>query len=191
MTKRVRAGRVRRSRLESVAAAALVVFAVNARPIVAQTSPKQAVVETTAGTFVIDLTPEAAPHQTAYFMKTAAEGGYDGTAFHRVIRYGMVQGGDPITKDPSKRALYGTGGLNAVTAEARAAKIARGAVAAVMVPGKPDSAGAQFFVALADQPALDNQYTVFGRISDGIEVQQKISEAPDRKSTRLNSSHTS
>ena len=90
----------------------------------------------------------------------------------------MVQGGDPLTKDPAKRALYGTGGLNAVKAEARAPKMTRGSVAAVLVPGKPDSAGAQFFIVLADQPALDNQYTVFGHVADGIEVLQKISETP-------------
>jgi peptidyl-prolyl cis-trans isomerase B (cyclophilin B) len=140
--------------------------------------PKQAVIETSAGTFVIDLAPEAAPNQTAYFIKTAADGGYDGTIFHRVIKYGMVQGGDPLTRDPSKRALYGTGGLNAVKAEARAPKLTRGSVAAVMVPGKPDSAGTQFFIVLVDQPALDNQYTVFGKVADGIEVLQKISESP-------------
>ena len=90
----------------------------------------------------------------------------------------MVQGGDPLTKDPAKRALYGTGGLNVVKAEARAPKMTRGSVAAVLVPGKPDSAGAQFFIVLVDQPALDNQYTVFGHVSDGIEVLQKISETP-------------
>ena len=90
----------------------------------------------------------------------------------------MVQGGDPLTKDPAKRALYGTGGLNAVKAEARAPKMTRGSVAAVLVPARPDSAGAQFFIVLADQPALDNQYTVFGQVSDGIEVLQKISETP-------------
>jgi len=89
----------------------------------------------------------------------------------------MVQGGDPLTRDPAKRALYGSGGLNAVKAEARAPKMTRGSVAAVLVPGKPDSAGAQFFIVLADQPSLDNQYTVFGRIGEGIEVLQKISEA--------------
>jgi cyclophilin family peptidyl-prolyl cis-trans isomerase len=142
----------------------------------AQTPPKQAVVETTAGTFVIDLTPESAPNQTAHFMKLAADGAYDGTVFHRVVKYGMVQGGDPLTKDPSKRALYGTGGLNAVKAEARAPQMTRGSVAAVLVPGKPDSAGAQFFIVLADQPSLDNQYTVFGRVADGMEALRKISE---------------
>jgi len=148
------------------------------RTVIAQTPPKQAVVETSAGTFVIDLTPESAPNQTAHFMKLAAEGGYDATTFHRVVKYGMVQGGDPLTRDPSKRALYGTGGLNAVKAEARAPKMTRGSVAAVMVPGKPDSAGSQFFIVLADQPALDNQYTVFGRVADGMDVLQKISESP-------------
>jgi peptidyl-prolyl cis-trans isomerase B (cyclophilin B) len=148
------------------------------RPISAQSPPKQAVIETNAGTFIIDLTPEAAPNQTAYFVKQVADGAYDGTTFHRVIKYGMVQGGDPLSKDPAKRALYGTGGQNAVKAEARAPKMTRGSVAAVLVPGRPDSAGAQFFIVLADQPALDNQYTVFGRVSEGIEVLQKISEMP-------------
>src|SRR5438034_3472243 len=70
--------------------------------------PKQAVVETAAGTFIIDLDPEAAPNQVAYFMKLAQQGAFDGTTFHRVVKYGMVQGGDPLSKDPSKRALYGT-----------------------------------------------------------------------------------
>src|SRR3954453_17749745 len=144
----------------------------------AQTKPQQAVVETTAGTFVLDLDPAAAPNPTAYFMKLAAEGAYEGTIFHRVVKYGMVQGGDPLTKDPARRALYGTGGLNAVKAEPRAARMTRGSVAAVLVPGKPDSAGAQFFVVLADQPSLDNQYTVFGHVSDGVDVLQKISEVP-------------
>jgi peptidyl-prolyl cis-trans isomerase B (cyclophilin B) len=148
------------------------------RTVIAQTPPKQAVVDTSAGTFVIDLAPDAAPNQTAHFIKLAGEGAYDGTIFHRVVKHGMVQGGDPLTKDASKRALYGTGGLNAVKAEPRAPKMTRGSVAAVMVPGKPDSAGAQFFIVLADQPSLDNQYTVFGHVADGADVLQKISEAP-------------
>src|SRR5687767_14402271 len=94
----------------------------------AQAVPKQAVVETTAGTFVIDLASEAAPNTTAHFVKLAAEGAYDGTIFHRAIKYGMVQGGDPLTKDPAKRELYGTGGLNLLKAEARAASMKRGSV---------------------------------------------------------------
>jgi cyclophilin family peptidyl-prolyl cis-trans isomerase len=165
--------RDRRTRLTATLLCACLASAAGAQP-----SPKQAVIETSAGTFVIDLAPDAAPNHTAYFMTTAAAGGYEGTAFHRVIKYGMVQGGDPLTKDPSKRSLYGTGGLNAVKAEARAARVTRGSVAAVLIPGKPDSAGTQFFIVLADQPALDNQYTVFAHVSDGMDVLQKISEAP-------------
>ena len=65
-----------------------------------------------------------------------------------------------------------------VKAEARAAKMMKGSVAAVLVPGRPDSAGAQFFVVVVDQPGLDGQYTVFGHVSDGLETVQKISETP-------------
>jgi peptidyl-prolyl cis-trans isomerase B (cyclophilin B) len=149
-----------------------------AAPSDAQPPPQQAVVATSLGTFIIDLAPASAPAHVANFVKLAQEGVYDGTTFHRVVKYGMVQGGDPISKDPSKRSLYGTGGQNMVKAEARAERLTRGSVAAVLVPGRPDSAGAQFFVLLADQPALGGQYTVFGQIVDGIEVLQKISETP-------------
>ena len=130
--------------------------------------------------------PESAPNQVAYFTKVAQEGGYDGTIFHRMVRNGMVQGGDPISKDASKRSQYGTGGLNAVKAEARAPKLTRGSVAAVLVPGKPDSAGAQFFIVLADQPALDGQYTVFGRIWTAWRCCRKKSRTQRRKRRRRN-----
>ena len=157
----------------------LAMLAGNVPSALAQAAPpKQAVVETSLGTFVIDLLPEAAPNQVAYFMKQAESGGYDGTTFHRMVKFGMIQGGDPVSKDPSKRAQYGTGGQNAVKAEPRAPQLTRGSVAAVLVPGRPDSAGAQFFVVIADQPTLGGQYTVFARVNDGMDVVQKISEAP-------------
>jgi cyclophilin family peptidyl-prolyl cis-trans isomerase len=142
----------------------------------AQERSQQAVVETSLGAFIIDLMPQAAPNHVENFIKLAREGVYDGTIFHRVVKYGMVQGGDPISTDPAKRSLYGTGGQNMVKAEARAATMTRGSVAAVLVPGRPDSAGAQFFIVLADQPSLGGQYTVFGQVSDGMDVLQKISE---------------
>src|SRR5690349_9756885 len=77
---------------------------------VEQMTNKQAVVNTTLGTFVIDLKPELAPTHVGYFMKLAAEGAYNGTTFHRAIRHGIIQGGDPLSKDPAKAASYGTGG---------------------------------------------------------------------------------
>ena len=154
-----------------------------------QMANKQAVVNTSAGTFVIDLRPELAPNHVGYFMKLIAEGAYNGTTFHRVIRHGIIQGGDPLSKDPSKAASYGTGGLGVLTAEISSEKATRGAVAAVIQPGKPDSGGAQFFVCVTDQPALDGKYTIFGRVSEGLDVVTKISEAetaPDGKvATRI------
>jgi peptidyl-prolyl cis-trans isomerase B (cyclophilin B) len=142
-------------------------------------SEKQAVVNTTAGTFVIDLRPDLAPNHVAYFVKLAGEGAYNGTTFHRIIRHGIVQGGDPLSKDPAKAKQYGTGGLGVLKAEIGAEPATRGAVAAVIQPGKPDSAGAQFFICVTDQAALTGKYTIFGRVSDGMDVVTKISEAPN------------
>ena len=142
-----------------------------------QMTNKQAVVNTTLGTFVIDLKPEVAPTHVAYFMKLAAEGAYNGTTFHRVVRHGIIQGGDPLSKDPATAASYGTGGLGVLKAEISAEKATRGTVAAVIQPGKPDSAGAQFFVCVTDQPSLEGKYTIFGRVSEGLDVVTKISEA--------------
>jgi cyclophilin family peptidyl-prolyl cis-trans isomerase len=144
----------------------------------AEMAHKQAVVSTSAGTFVIDLRPDLAPNHVGYFIKLAREGAFTGTIFHRVIRLAIVQGGDPLSKDPAKAKLYGTGGLGVLKPEFSAEPAARGAVAAVLQPNRPDSAGAQFFVCVTDQPALTGKYTVFGRVVDGMEVVQKISEAP-------------
>jgi cyclophilin family peptidyl-prolyl cis-trans isomerase len=138
---------------------------------------KQAVVETDLGTIVIDLLPEAAPNHVGYFIKNAQDGTYAGTTFHRVVRQGIVQGGDPLSKDPSKVDAYGTGGLGVLRAERNAEKNTRGALSAVIGGGNPDSGGTQFFICVADQPGLDGNYDVFGRVSEGILVAQKISEA--------------
>ena len=138
---------------------------------------KQAVIATALGTIVLDLLSDAAPTHVAHFIKTARDGEYDGTLFHRLIKHGIIQGGDPLTKDPAARDRYGTGGLNRLKREPNQEKHTRGAVSAVLVPNRPDSAGTQFFICIADQPALDGQYTVFARVVEGILVAQKISEA--------------
>jgi peptidyl-prolyl cis-trans isomerase B (cyclophilin B) len=141
-------------------------------------APQQAVLETSAGTIVWDLLADKAPNHVALFIKAAREGGLDGTSFHRMVRYGVVQGGDPVTKDPSARDKYGSGGLNQLKTEITDEKLTKGAVAAVQVPGKPDSAGTQFFMCINAQPSLDGKYTVFARIVEGLLVAQKISETP-------------
>ena len=144
----------------------------------AELGNKQAVVETALGTIVIDLLPEAAPTHVAHFITRAREGAYDGTTFHRVIPMGIIQGGDPLSKDPAQAAKYGTGGLGVLRFEPNTEKHTRGAVSAVLVPGNRDSGGSQFFISVTDQPALDGQYTVFGRVAEGMNVAQKISTVP-------------
>lgn len=141
-------------------------------------SGKQAVVNTSAGTIVIDLRPDLAPNHVGYFMKLAREHAYDGTTFHRVVRMAIIQGGDPLSKDPGKAAQYGTGGLGMLKPEFGTEDATRGAVAAVLQPNKPDSAGSQFFICVTDQAALTGKYTIFGRVSEGIDIVQKISETP-------------
>jgi len=141
----------------------------------AEMTGKQAVVETSKGTFVFELLPRAAPNHVGFFMKQARDGAFAGTTFHRVIRYGIIQGGDPLSKDSSKAAQYGTGGMHLIKRELSQETHSLGTVSAVLAPGMPDSGGWQFFVCASPQAALDGQYSIFGRVVDGLEVVQAIS----------------
>jgi cyclophilin family peptidyl-prolyl cis-trans isomerase len=171
------ASRLQAPRTQKPAPPARPVFFTSTLPL-AELQNKQAVLDTTLGTIVIDLLPDAAPNHVAHFITRAGEGAYDGTTFHRVIAMGIIQGGDPLSKDPAQAAKYGTGGLGVLRFEANGEKHTRGAVSAVLVPGNRDSGGSQFFISVTDQPALDGQYTVFGRVAEGIAVAQKISTVP-------------
>jgi peptidyl-prolyl cis-trans isomerase B (cyclophilin B) len=145
-----------------------------AAPVLAQ----DATVETAQGSFVIHLLPDLAPNHVRHFLKTAKAGGFDGTTFHRIIPRGIVQGGDPLSKDPKLAARYGTGGLGLLKAEFSDRPMTRGSVAAVLRPNQPDSGGNQFFICLSDQPALTGKYTIFGEVTEGMDVVDKIGESP-------------
>jgi len=149
-----------------------------AAPAPAVAPGTEAVVETAKGSFTIRLLPEAAPKHAALFVQTAKAGGYDGTTFHRIVMGGIIQGGDPLTKDPGKASQYGTGGLGLLKAELSDRPFVRGTVAAVRRPSSLDSAGTQFFVCLQPQPSLAKQYTVFGEVVSGMEVVDQISTTP-------------
>ena len=147
-----------------------------------------AVIDTAKGSFTIRLLPEVAPEHAKHFVKTAMAGGYDGTTFHRIIAGGIIQGGDPLSKDAAKAALYGTGGLGLLKAEFSDRPMTRGSVAAVLRPSSKDSAGNQFFICLSDQAALTGKFTIFGEVVDGMDVVDKIGETPvdgDRARTRV------
>jgi len=149
-----------------------------APPAVVVAPGTEAVVETPKGSFTIRLLPEVAPKHAALFVKTAKTGGYDGTTFHRVIAGGIIQGGDPLSKDPAKTAQYGTGGLGLLPAEFSERPFTRGTVAAARKPSSNDSGGKQFFVCIRDQPTLVGQYTIFGEVVSGMEVVDQISLTP-------------
>ncbi len=139
---------------------------------------QQAVVATSEGSFVLSFYPDKAPKHVELFLKLAAEGAYDGTLFHRVIKWGIIQGGDPLSRDPAKKALWGTGGLNRLPFGSSDAKHVRGTLSSVLLPGKPDSGGSQFFICVTPQPQLDGQFTAFGYVAEGMEVVDRISETP-------------
>ena len=167
-----------------VALAAVALFAASSEaqdaPAPPDASPPEleAVVETPKGSFTIRLLPDVAPRHVKHFVETAKAGDYDGTTFHRIIMGGIIQGGDPLSKDPDKASRYGTGGLGLLKAEFSDQEFVRGTVAAVRLPSRIDSAGSQFFVCLQPQPALEGQYTVFGEVVSGMEVVDQISLTP-------------
>lgn len=159
--------------------ALLVLLLVQIQP---QPSPQQAVVETTHGTFVFELLADKAPKHVAHFIEKARAGALTGTTFHRVIKLGLIQGGDPLSRDPKMSHRYGTGGLREVAAEFNDVPFVTGTVGAVLAPGERDSAGQQFFVTASDQLALNGQFTAFGRIVEGLDVVQAISSLPSSPS---------
>jgi peptidyl-prolyl cis-trans isomerase B (cyclophilin B) len=139
---------------------------------------QQAVVTTSEGTFVLSFYPDKAPKHVELFLKLAAEGAYDGTLFHRMIKWGIIQGGDPLSRDPAKKGVWGTGGLNKLPSELSDVKHVRGTLSSVLLPGKPDSGGSQFFICNTPQPQLDGQFSAFGIVAEGIDVLDRISETP-------------
>jgi cyclophilin family peptidyl-prolyl cis-trans isomerase len=139
----------------------------------------EAVVTTDLGTFRFEFAPDKAPKHVEHFLTLARQGFYDGSAFHRVVSYGIIQGGDPLLKDAkTPRKLWGSGGLNQLAAEFSDLKHERGVVSTVSIPGKPDSDGAQFFVCISPQPPLDGKFSAFGRVNEGMDVVEKISQSP-------------
>lgn len=137
-----------------------------------------AVMETSMGTMTFEFWDDVAPGTVANFKKLAREGFYDGTAFHRIIEGFMIQGGDPLTRDPANKARYGTGDPGyKIKAEFNSRRHVRG-VLSMARSQDPDSAGSQFFIMLAPAPHLDGQYTAFGRMIEGNDTLTKIAKSP-------------
>ena len=127
----------------------------------------QATLHTSEGPIEIELFPEEVPKTVENFTKLASDGFYDGLSFHRVIPDFMIQGGDPTGT--------GSGGPGyQFEDEINDHKVARGALA--MANAGPNTNGSQFFIVTADAcPWLDGKHTVFGRVTNGMDVVDTIS----------------
>jgi peptidyl-prolyl cis-trans isomerase B (cyclophilin B) len=131
-------------------------------------------IETTLGTIVMELYPDKAPKTVENFVTLTKKGFYDGTLFHRVVPGFVIQGGDPLTKDPSQKAMWGSGGPGySFPDEPVRGNYVRGAVA--MANSGPNTNGSQFFICVDDLTGrLGKQYTLFGQVTKGMDVVEKI-----------------
>ncbi len=166
-----------KSILINLLAAILAVASVNAEEQKPMNSANEvAVIKTSEGEMVAEFWPEVAPNTVENFKKLARSGFYDGTAFHRIVKGFMIQGGDPLTKDPAKESRYGTGDPGyKIKAEFNDRSHERG-VLSMARSSDPDSAGSQFFICLANVSRLDHQYTTFGKLIKGDDVLGKVGD---------------
>jgi cyclophilin family peptidyl-prolyl cis-trans isomerase len=168
--------------------AMLVAALVLAGPAGAQdrTPPSAVITLEKGGAITIEFFPRDAPRTVENFLKLAKQGFYDGTTFHRVEKGFVVQGGDPLSKTlPVGDRQIGTGGPgHTVKAEFNARKHDRGIVAMARSQD-PDSAGSQFYITLGPAHFLDGKYTVFGRVTKGMDVVDGIRPGDRMKSVRV------
>jgi peptidyl-prolyl cis-trans isomerase B (cyclophilin B) len=143
-------------------------------------SNELAMIKTNAGEMVVEFWPDVAPKTVENFKSLAQKGFYDGTAFHRIVKGFMIQGGDPLTKDAGREDQWGTGGPgHKVKAEFNDRAHQRG-VLSMARSQDPDSAGSQFFICLGDASFLDRNYTAFGKLIKGDDVLGKIGDTPTK-----------
>jgi len=155
-----------------------------------------AVISTKYGDIVLEFYPKGAEKHVDSFITHAKNGYFDGTTFHRVLPGFVIQGGDLNSKDDD-RSNDGLGGHAAnfygegeeenpetwmLPAEFNDRPHITGTLSMARSPGRPNSAGSQFFICAGPTPQLDNKYTVFGQVVEGLDVIQKIVNTPrDRR----------
>ncbi len=131
-------------------------------------------IQTKFGDISLEFFADVAPKHVENFKKLASSGFYDGTVFHRIVPGFVIQGGDPLTKSTANKHRWGTGGPGwTVKAEFNKNKHSRGVLSMARAQD-PNSAGSQFFIVLKDSNFLDGQYTVFGKVTAGMDVVDKI-----------------
>jgi len=142
-------------------------------------STEVAVLKTSYGNMTVAFWPDVAPKTVENFKKLARDGFYDGTAFHRIIKGFMIQGGCPNTK-AGETGMPGTGGPGyKIKAEFNEKSHVKG-VLSMARSANPDSAGSQFFICHGDAKFLDRQYTAFGEVTAGLDVLEQIANVPTK-----------
>jgi len=137
-----------------------------------------AVIKTNMGTVVFEFLPDVAPKMVDNFKDLAKTGFYNGTTFHRVIPGFMIQGGDPLSKD-SDPSNDGTGdGPRKMPAEFTTKYSHKRGMVSTARSNDPNSGSCQFFIMHKDNSGLDNKYTIFGRVLEGLDVVDKIVAVP-------------
>lgn len=146
-------------------------------PMQPKNAAPQVTLHTNVGDLTLELWPDVAPRTVENFVKLSEQGFYDKTAFHRIIKGFMIQGGCPNTK-PGATGMPGTGGPGyQIKAEFNDKPHVRG-VLSMARSSDPDSAGCQFFICHGNANFLDRQYTAFGKLIAGDEVLEKIATLP-------------
>ena len=131
-------------------------------------------IKTEFGDITIQLYADDAPKTVENFKKLATSGFYDGLIFHRIVPGFVIQGGDPYTKDTSNKDKWGTGGPGwNVKAEFNKNTHSRG-ILSMARSQDPNSAGSQFFIVLKDSKSLDGKYTIFGKVTSGMDTVDKL-----------------
>ena len=139
-------------------------------------SNEVAIIKTVHGEMVLEFWTDVAPKTVENFTALAKKGFYDGTAFHRILKGFMIQGGDPLSKDAKQEHRWGTGDPGyKVKAEFNERSHVRGVISMARSQD-PDSAGCQFFICLGDAKFLDRQYTAFGKVIKGDDVLGKLGD---------------
>jgi len=143
-------------------------------PNIPVTANEVALIETAFGTIEFTFYPDAAPNHCANFKKLANAGFYDGVTFHRVIPNFVIQGGDILSRDDDPNN-DGTGDAGyKLNAEFSNLKHDRGVISTARAPHDINTAGTQFFICVAPIHHLDGQYTIFGKVTKGLDVVDKI-----------------
>lgn len=148
----------------------------NQLPAVTEQKTMQATITTNKGTIVLELYGDKTPQTAGNFAKLAGEGFYNGTKFHRVIDGFMIQGGDPLTKDDSQQAVWGTGGPGYTFADEIVPGLSNVTGTISMANAGPNTNGSQFFINVADNTFLDGKHAVFGRVVEGMDVVMALSQ---------------